>query len=91
MEEIEYKIYKYELSPVPNPNSIVVGFLVTDTSSGKYINYESVLMLSETNGMTEEEICQLAFNRLKPQIDDTIQKFKASNASIIGKIFLPSI
>ena len=90
MEEIEYKIYKYELSPTPNPNSIVVGFLITDVSFGKHVNYESVLMFSETNGLSEEEICQLAFDRLKPQINDTIQKFKTSNNSIVGKVFLPS-
>lgn len=90
MENIEYKIYKYELSPVQVPNSIVVGFLITDHSCNKYVNFESVLLLSETNGMTEEEVCQLAFNRLKPQIDATVENFKVSNNSVIGKVFLPS-
>jgi len=90
MENIEYKIYKYELCPVQNPNSTIIGFLITDTSSGKYTNIECILLFSETNNLTEEEVCQMAFNKLKSQIDAIVSKFQSSNNSVVGKVFLPS-
>jgi hypothetical protein len=40
--------------------------------------------------MSEEEICQMAFTKLKPQIDAIVEKLKSSNNSVIGKVFLPS-
>jgi len=46
MENIEYKIYKYEQTPVPNPNSIIIGFLITNMDSGKYNNIEHTLTFS---------------------------------------------
>jgi len=91
MENIEYKIYKYEQTPVPNPNSIIIGFLITNMDSGKYNNIEHTLTFSETANMSEEEICQLAFTKLKPQIDSIVEKLKSFNNSVIGKIFLPSV
>jgi hypothetical protein len=90
MENIEYKIYKYEQTPVPNPDSNIIGFLITNTDSGKYNNIEYTLTFSETNNMSEEEICQMAFTKLKPQIDAIVEKLKSSNNSVIGKVFLPS-
>lgn len=91
MENIEYKIYKYEQAPVPNPNSTVIGFLITNTDSGKYSNIECVLFFSETANMSEEEICQLAFSKLKPEIDAIVVKLQSSNNPVVGKIFLPSV
>jgi len=90
MENIEYKIYKYEQTPVPNPDSNIIGFLITNTDSGKYNSIEYSLTFSETNNMSEEEICQMAFTKLKPQIDAIVEKLKSSNNSVIGKVFLPS-
>jgi hypothetical protein len=90
MENIEYKIYKYELCPSESPNSTIVGFLITDTNSSKYTNIEHTLPFSETNNLTEEEICQMAFNKLKPQIDAIITRFQTANNPVIGKVFLPS-
>lgn len=91
MENIEYKIYKYELCPVQNPDSTIIGFLITNTDSGKYANLETILSFSETSNITEEEVCQLAFNKLKNQIDVITEQLQNSNNSVIGKIFLPSV
>ena len=90
MENIEYKIYKYEQAPVPNPNSTVIGFLITNIDSGKYNNIECVLFFSETVNMSEEEICQLAFSKLKPEIDSIVERLKNSDNQVVGKVFLPS-
>ena len=90
MENIEYKIYKYEQAPVPNPNSTVIGFLITNIDSGKYNNIECVLFFSETANMSEEEICQLAFSKLKPEIDSIVERLKNSDNQVVGKVFLPS-
>lgn len=90
MDNIEYKIYKYEQTPVPNPDSNIIGFLITNTDSGKYNNIEHTLSFSETANMSEEEVCQLAFTKLKPQIDAIVERLKNSNNQVIGKVFLPS-
>ena len=52
MENIEYKIYKYEQTPVPNPDSNIIGFLITNTDSGKYNNIECTLTL-QINSIVE--------------------------------------
>jgi len=90
MENIEYKIYKYEQTPVPNPDSNIIGFLITNTDSGKYNNIECTLTFSETNNMTEEEICQMAFTKLKLQINSIVERLKNSDNQVVGKVFLPS-
>lgn len=90
MEEIEYKIYKYELCPVDNPDRIIVGFLITDTTNGKSLNIEEVATLLESTGKDQEEVCQLVYEKIKDRIDALKQKLLSKRESIIGKVFLPS-
>jgi len=90
MEEIEYKIYKYELCPVDDPDRIIVGFLSTDTTNNKSLNVEEIVTLLESAGKDQEEVCQLAYEKAKDVIDALKQKLLSKRESIIGKVFLPS-
>lgn len=91
MEEIEYKIYKYELCPVDDPDRIVVGFLITDTTNNKSLNVEEVVTLAESTGKDQEEVCQIAYEKTKDRIEVLKQKLLSKRESVVGKIFLPSV
>jgi hypothetical protein len=91
MEEIEYKIYKYELCPVNDPDRIIVGFLITDTTNGKSLNIEEVATLLECTGKDQEEVCQLVYEKIKDRIEVLKQKLLSKRESVVGKIFLPSV
>jgi len=91
MEEIEYKIYKYELCPVDNPDRIIVGFLMTDTANGKSLNIEETATLLESTGKDQEEVCQLVYDKIKDRIEVLKQKLLSKRESVVGKIFLPCV
>ncbi len=90
MEEIEYKIYKYELCPVDDPNRIIIGFMITDTTNNKSLNIEETISLVDSTGKDEEEVCQMAYEKAKEEINTLKQKLLSKRESIIGKVFLPS-
>ena len=71
MEEIEYKIYKYELCPSNDPNRIIIGFMITDITNNRSLNVEETIPLVDSAGKDEEEVCQMAYERVK----DTIGKW----------------
>jgi hypothetical protein len=91
MEEIEYKIYKYELCPVDNPDRIIVGFLMTDTTNSKSLNIEETATLLESTGKDQEEVCQLVYEKIKDRIEVLKQKLLSKRESVVGKIFLPCV
>lgn len=91
MDDIEYKIYKYELCPVDDPDRIVVGFLITDTTNGKSLNIEEIATLLESAGKDQEEVCQLVYDKIKDRIEALKQKLLTKRESVVGKIFLPSV
>jgi len=91
MDDIEYKIYKYELCPVDDPDRIVVGFLITDTTNGKSLNIEEIATLLESAGKDQEEVCQLVYDKIKDRIEALKQKLLSKRESVVGKIFLPSV
>ena len=64
MDNIEYTICRYELYPPDFPNSIAVGFLVKDLSTGNTGTLENLVPFSDTNGKTQNEVCAIAFSRL---------------------------
>ena len=90
MEEIEYKIYKYEFCPVNDSNRIIVGFLITDTTNNRSLNVEETIPLVDSAGKDEEEVCQMAYERVKDAIEALKQKLLSKRDSVIGKVFLPS-
>jgi DNA-binding transcriptional MerR regulator len=91
MEDIEYKIYKYELCPVNDPDRIIVGFLITDTTNGKSLNIEEIATLLESTGKDQEEVCQLVYDKIKNRIEVLKQKLLSKRESVVGKVFLPSV
>ncbi len=64
MDNIEYTISRYELHPPDRPTCIAVGFLAKDLTTGNTGTLETLVSLSDTNGKTQSEVCNLAFSNL---------------------------
>lgn len=90
MNDIEYKITRYELYPKENPSFIVVGILMTDLTTNNISCLEDKIPLSQTHGKTHNEICQLAYENLKPQISGVLQYFSNQRTSVVGFTFVPN-
>lgn len=90
MNDIEYTICRYELYPPEFPNSIAVGFLVRDLESGNSGTMEKIIPLSETNGKTQSDVCNLAFEGLSEENKKLLLFFESKRQSIIGSIFIPN-
>jgi len=79
-----YTIAKYETLG----DKFVVGFnLSDDNENAAYV--ESVFLKSLTEGKTQEEVCQLAYDNIKDKIDKIRADFEFKNSSILGRIFVP--
>lgn len=80
-----YTIAKYETLG----NNFVVGFNLSDENANvAYV--ESVFPKSSTEGKTQEEVCQLAYEAAKDKIDVIKADFEAKNESILGRVFVPT-
>jgi hypothetical protein len=83
---IKIIINRYELFPDPSKGRIV-GFLIknTDTDKAEYI--ESVVSTDLSN-KTENEICKIAYDQIKEQIE-SISKRLSESSSVVGSEFIP--
>lgn len=81
-----YTIGKYEI--LKNNSSFVVGFNLTDDNENvAYI--ESILDIADVENKTQEEVCQLAYEKIKEKIKRIELDFIEKNESILGKVFVP--
>ena len=82
-----YTISKYEI--LKNNSSFVVGFNLTDENeNAAYV--ESILDIADTENKTQEEVCQLAYEKIKEKIKRIELDFIEKNESILGRIFVPT-
>ena len=81
-----YTISKYEI--LKNNSSFVVGFNLTDDDeNAAYV--ESILDIADIENKTQEEVCQLAYEKIKEKIKRIELDFIEKNESILGRIFAP--
>jgi hypothetical protein len=80
-----YTISKYEI--LKNNSSFVVGFNLTDDENAAYV--ESILDIADIENKTQEEVCQLAYEKIKEKIKRIELDFIEKNESILGRIFVP--
>lgn len=90
MDNIEYKIQRYELYPLDNSTSFVVGFKILDTTNNRSGYIEALIPLDEASGKTTNEICQIAYLKLKSQIDIISSDLIAKRNSLVGYTFIPN-
>lgn len=82
-----YKIARYKQI---SDNTFLVAFNIkNDNDSWFYI--ESQLDMSEISGKTPNEICQLAYSKIKDEIDSTLLRLQKENVTQakVGYQFIP--
>jgi len=90
MDNIEYTISRYELHPPDRPTCIAVGFLAKDLTTGNTGTLETLVSLSDTNGKTQPEVCNLAFSNLTTDNQNLLAYFQTKRESVVGSIFIPN-
>jgi len=80
-----YKIARYE--QVNNENFLVAFNVQVDDCHTFYI--ESVLPLSLINGKTSQEVCQLAYENIKDNISNIVNRLKLQSQIKVGSEFTP--
>lgn len=80
-----YKIARYEQL---NNNIFLVAFNVKDDSDS-WFYIESQLDMSEISEKTPNEVCQLAYSKIKDKIDSTLLRLQQENATKVGYQFIP--
>lgn len=91
MNDIEFKIQRYEIYPPTNSDSYVVGFKIIDKLNNDASVYVEVLVpLSDCVGKTINEICQIGFLKIKSQVDSLVSDLKTKRNNIIGYTFIPN-
>ena len=82
-----YTISKYEI--LKNNSNFVVGFNLTDDNeNAAYV--ESILNVADIENKTQEEVCQLAYEKIKEKIKRIELDFIEKNESILGRVFVPT-
>jgi hypothetical protein len=82
---ITYTIARYESL---NNETFLVAFNMKDENDNSaYI--ESLLDISETSGKTAQEVCQLAYEKIKDKIESIKSSFEKQNAVKVGYEFVP--
>jgi len=82
---IIYTIARFERLP----NNFLVAFNIT-SENGDSVYTESYLSHDEIINKSSQEICQLAYEKIKNNIDDIKLKFERDAVSIVGYQFIPS-
>lgn len=83
---LTYKIARYE--QVNNEDFLVAFNVQADNCATFYI--ESVLPLNLINQKTSQEVCQLAYENIKDNISNTVNRLKLQSQVTIGSNFVPN-
>ena len=85
MKNITYTIARYEQS---KPDIFLAAFNMKDENDNSaYI--ECLLKSSQISGKTTQEVCQLAYKELAPQIQEIKLNFEQKALSKVGYVFIP--
>ena len=67
-----------------------VGFLAKDLTTGNTGTLETLVSLSDTNGKTQSEVCNLAFSNLTTENQNLLDYFQQKRESVVGSVFIPN-
>jgi len=82
---ITYTIARYEQV---KPDTFLVAFNIKDENDNSaYI--ECLLKSSQVSGKTTQEVCQIAYKELAPQIEEIKLNFEQKTLSKVGYVFIP--
>lgn len=90
MNDIEFKIGRYELIPKDQPTSLAVGFCLIDITTNNMQLVEHVFEMKDVVNKTQHDICQEAYQILKPSISGAVETLKQRRENIVGYTFIPN-
>ena len=79
-------ISKFQTYPRIEPTGYAVGF--TMQRRGRQFYRDTTVSFAESEGMTEEQICDVAFEKLRAGIQDKAAEF-GTKGEIVGEIYTP--
>jgi|694.fasta_scaffold120371_2 hypothetical protein len=88
MDNIEYKISRYELYPPDFHTSISVGFLIKDNVTNVTGTIDLLVPLEEVNGKTPKEVCDLAFSKASDRHQSLMEYFQKKRDSVVNSYFI---
>lgn len=87
---IRYIIQRFELNDVISPSYYIIGFKIVCDVNQRDIYIETELEYSQCVDKSDNEICVLAYNKLRNKISN-ISKELLQKKFIIGSEFIPPI
>lgn len=81
-------IARYELYPKEAPNRYLVGFRLMCDINGRENYHEVGVPVAEADGKNEHEVCVIAYNKSKDNLQKMIAAMEAISP-IIGSEFIP--
>ena len=91
MNNIEFKIQRYELYPTDESNCFVIGFKIIDLSNNNRTGYvETTVPLTDCSGKRSNEICQIAYDKIKNQIDIIVNDLLSKRGNLTNYTFIPN-
>ena len=91
MNNIEFKIQRYELYPPDESDCFVIGFKIIDLSNNNRTGYvETTVPLTDCSGKTSNEICQIAYDKIKNQIDIIVNDLLCIRGYLTNYTFIPN-
>jgi hypothetical protein len=81
---LKFTVVRYEGYP-NEPSKLVVGFRLQNIRNGKTEYLTTILSTEDIDGKSESEILDVAYGKLKHQVD----AFKKNPSSVIGKEYVP--
>ena len=82
----KFKVAKFNLYPADEPTSMAVGFSVKHKGRSAY--QDTTIPLADCEGLTEEEICDLAFENVRDGLEAMAAVFEAKG-EIVGSDYTP--
>ena len=86
MAKAKYKIAKFNLYPADEPTGMAVGFSVKH--KGREAYQDTVIPLAACEGLTEEEIADLAFENVRAGLEARAAVFE-TKGEILGSDYIP--
>ncbi len=85
---IKYIIQRFEINDSANPSYYIVGFKIVCDINQRDFYVETQIDYKDCKDKSDNEICVLAYNKLKPKIDEISEEL-VKKKFIIGSEFVP--
>lgn len=90
MNNIKYKIVRYDTSEHHELPNKIVGFEVINEYNDRSMYHEAILQRNEILDKTSEQIVDIAFNKLSSSLAKSATFLSSEETNIVGAYYIPS-